>query len=204
LLSNNGILPQDANRSCGPVTLSRSRIVKESLILTVVTWLLGLWATFWFDVGGPFEVIARVAATIFFILGMIGLGRFVYAFLLLKDSPESKETIAQEKLFSQGKTPIALPQQQQFPAGDWQRRENTKEIVSRPSVTEVQPVCLKTTSDSANAPSATLTTSASGSEPVDGCRYLDGSYQISCFAVPLAEPKASLLRPSLSPDLCQT
>jgi hypothetical protein len=136
LLSNNGALPQAAIQPLGPVTLSRSRIIRESLILTLVTWLLGLGATFWFDAGGPFEIITKIAATIFFLLGMIGLGRFVYAFLLLKDSPKIKESIPQEKLVSEGKTPFALPHPQQVPVSDWQRRENTKEIVSRPSVTE--------------------------------------------------------------------
>lgn len=133
LLSNNGVLPQPPTAS---PTLSRSRVIRESLIMTVVAWLLGLGATFWFDAGGPFEVIAKVGALVFFLLGLIGLGRFVYAFMLFRDSPEIKLEVPAVNVTTRDRTTQALPQPQQVPVSDWQRSENTKEIVGRPSVTE--------------------------------------------------------------------
>ena len=137
LLNHNGILPQvDGSKPSHPA--SRAKIATESIIMTIFSWAVGLGATLWFDAGGPFEIIAKLAAVLFFGLGLIGLLRFLYAFLFVKDQvpgiqrPQSPP----EFISSDERTPQALPSPQQTPITDWTRRPNTREIVSQPSVTE--------------------------------------------------------------------
>ena len=98
-------------------------------------------ATFWFDAGGPFESLAKMAAVLFFFLGLIGLLRFLYGFLFVKDVVEQPVQNAFYKGTVQGglsETPrrAALPGQRDLPVSDYPRRGHTKEIAQPPSVTE--------------------------------------------------------------------
>ena len=131
LLQNDGMLPQVSRE--GRLRLSRARTATESAILTVFFCAIGLLATNWFDAGGPFEIIARIGSLIFFLLGLVGLIRFVYAFLFMADreidaEPYSRQITGQERLI--------LPTPQQTTFSDFPRKANTKEMVRPFSVTE--------------------------------------------------------------------
>ena len=111
-------------------------MITESVILTGVCFALALLATFWFDYGGAFEVVAKVAALIFFTVALIGLLRFLYAFLFVKDYANSSELTGSQK-----PTEVASAGRPALPAHesaltDWPRRTNTREMIRQPSVTE--------------------------------------------------------------------
>src|SRR5262245_21868784 len=82
LLQNDGQLPTQSPARGRQST--RARIAIESLILTVLSWAMALLATWWFDAGGPFELIAKAASLLFFFVGLVGVLRFLYAFLFVK------------------------------------------------------------------------------------------------------------------------
>jgi len=90
-----------------------------------------LLATLWFDVGGPSELIAKLAAVLFFGIGLIGVLRFMYAFLFLKTEDSSQPQPSQLSVESTQ----ALPPAQSNPAQNFQRSGSTREMVA-PSVTE--------------------------------------------------------------------
>jgi hypothetical protein len=130
LLSNNGVLPAMGSPDQPSI---RSRVATESLILTILSWAVAMACTHWFDASGIFEGIAKIGAFTFFMLGFIGLFRFLYAFLFLKIHPvaRAKETPSvTQQTYSQ------LPPAQVSPISDWPRRQNTREMVSKHSVTE--------------------------------------------------------------------
>ena len=110
----------------------RGRIIKESLALTFASWAIALLGTGIWDWGGPLEVVAKVGSLIFFLLGAIGLLRFLYAFLFVKDA----SYLAAEPVFPAVPRQAALPPQQEIPLTDYPRRPNTKEMSPRYSVTE--------------------------------------------------------------------
>src|ERR1041385_3770459 len=88
LVNSDGVLPALTNISRRS---HRSRVATESLILTVFSWAVTMLCTFWFDASGIHEGIAKIGAATFFLLGFIGLLRFLYAFLFLKmDAAENK------------------------------------------------------------------------------------------------------------------
>jgi hypothetical protein len=131
LLTNDGTLPTIEDKK--GLRSVRSRMATESVILTTFSWAVALACTFWFDVGGPYEGIAKIGAFTFFMLGFIGLFRFLYAFLFLKMDPIRKVQVqptVTEPARSQ------LPPPQINPLSDWPVRPNTREMVSQPSVTE--------------------------------------------------------------------
>jgi hypothetical protein len=109
-------------------------MVTESVILTIVSWLIGLLATLWFDFGGPLEIVARIGSLVFFLLGLIGLFRFLYAFLFVNRDREPD----QEHYLGQVTEPkrLAVPSPQQVPLSDFSRKANTHEMVRPISVTE--------------------------------------------------------------------
>jgi hypothetical protein len=131
LLNNDGALPsQQVNAGRGS---HRSRVATESLILTIFSWALAMVCTFWFDASGIYEGIAKIGAVTFFMLGFIGLFRFLYAFLFLKMDPvEDRKT---QRSINEAK-PAQLPPQQTVPISDFPRRPNTREMARQPSVTE--------------------------------------------------------------------
>jgi hypothetical protein len=89
--------------------------------------------TFWFDASGIYEGIAKIGAVTFFMLGFVGLFRFLYAFLFLKmDTAENKR---KQRSVTEAK-PAQLPPQQTVPISDFPRRPNTREMARQPSVTE--------------------------------------------------------------------
>ena len=131
LLSSDGVLPTQ------PVDTKRlshrSRVATESLILTLFSWAVAMICTFWFDASGIYEGIAKIGAVTFFILGFIGLFRFLYAFLFLKmETPENKKT---QRPITEAK-PAQLPPPQTVPISDFPRRPNTREMADQPSVTD--------------------------------------------------------------------
>jgi hypothetical protein len=136
LLNHNGTIPfndESKNLQRSP----RERIATESLIMIVFSWAVALGATFWFDAGGPVEFIAKVGSCIFFVLGLIGLVRFLYAFLFMKPLALQVESSQYPKDLSRSdENAHALPPPQATPLSDWPRRTATREIVSNPSVTE--------------------------------------------------------------------
>ena len=140
LMDNDGVVPQPTGVTVQKVPQSRKRMMAESGIFTAISWAALLLATYSFDYGGPQESLAKMAAVLFFFLGLIGLIRFLYGFLFLKD------VIVQPVIstFSNAASPAAmpaqvrnaLPAQRDWVATDHPRRENTQEMVARPSVTE--------------------------------------------------------------------
>ncbi len=140
LLSNEGTLPLQTSEAREVRSPSRSRVMIESVMLTFVCWTVALLATNGFDFGGPFEIVAKLAALVFSVVGLIGLLRFLYAFLFVTDYLKEPETAA-AKVSVQLATPReasqrALPPQQGIPLTDWPRRQNTREMAAQPSVTE--------------------------------------------------------------------
>ena len=131
LLNNDGVLPtQQAN----PNRRShRSRVATESLILNIFSWAIAMICTFWFDAHGIYEGVAKIGAFTFFMLGFIGLFRFLYAFLFLKMDPVETKRMAQS--IKEAK-PAQLPPSQTVPISDIPRRSNTREMAPQPSVTE--------------------------------------------------------------------
>ena len=130
LLNSDGVLPAPANISRRS---HRSRVATESVILTLFSWGVAMICTWWFDASGIYEGIAKIGALIFFILGLIGLFRFLYAFLFLKmDTAENKN---RQRSVAEAK-PAQLPPQQTVPISDFPRRPDTREMAHQPSVTE--------------------------------------------------------------------
>ena len=129
LLTNEGKLPTADKSGCKSV---RSRIATESVLLTAFSWAVALLCTFWFDASGVYEGIAKIGAVTFFCLGFVGLIRFLYAFLFLKIEPAASVETAKIRASARSE----LPSAQVNPLSDWPRRENTREMVSQPSVTE--------------------------------------------------------------------
>jgi hypothetical protein len=139
LLDNGGVIPALTDESNPKHLSARNRMIGESAILTGITWGLAIGATFLFDFGGPFEFTAKLAAAIFFVLGLIGLLRFLYAFLFVKDLPDSQSSFprAGSELPVLGEPGrVALPASQSTPLSDYPRPINTKEMARQPSVTE--------------------------------------------------------------------
>lgn len=140
LVDNEGVIPQPGGVSVQTVPSSRKKVMIESGVFTAISWGVVVIATLLFDWGGPFEIMAKIGALLFFFLGLIGLLRFLYGFLFLKDVIVQPATNAFPKVASQGAISAAsrnaLPAQRDFAVTDYSRRENTKEMVARPSVTE--------------------------------------------------------------------
>jgi hypothetical protein len=131
LLQNDGMLPQAFKE--GRLQSSRARKAIESAILTGFFWAIGLLATYWFDAGKPFEIIVKIGSLIFFLLGLIGLLRFVYVFLFMTDrEPDGDHYLKQ---ITEQKR-LTLPTPQQTPLSDFPHKANTKEMVRPLSVTE--------------------------------------------------------------------
>jgi len=140
LMGNDGVIPQPTGVTVQKLPQSRKRVMAESGIFTAISWAALLLATYSFDYGGPQESLAKLAAVLFFFLSLIGLIRFLYGFLFVKD------VIVQPAIstFSNSAPPAAmpaqvrnaLPAQRDWVATDQPRRENTQEILARPSVTE--------------------------------------------------------------------
>ncbi len=81
--------------------------------------------------GGPFESVAKVASLIFFVVGLIGLIRFLYAFIFVQ---ERAATV--EPAFPVTGRRTTLPPAQDSPLSDYPLRKNTREMIPRGSVTE--------------------------------------------------------------------
>ncbi len=140
LLDNSGIIPKLASDPAQPPK-RRSGIIRESVFLTLLAWAIGLASTLLWDVGGPFESVAKVGSLVFFILGLVGLLRFLYAFMFVKDTVQSplQTTVPgapYSRTVAESPTRTALPSTQSVPVSDYAPRIKTKEIVSPPSVTE--------------------------------------------------------------------
>ena len=129
VLKNDGAIPslpqneQDSGR--------RRRILKESALLTGGSWVVALFSTLWWDWGVPLETVAKAASLIFLLLGLIGLIRFVYAFLFVREgiSVTSQTALPPSRR-------AALPSPEDTPLTDYPQRTITREMAPRPSVTE--------------------------------------------------------------------
>lgn len=141
LLDNSGTIPQLASDPDQPPK-RRSGIIRESVFLTLLAWAIGLATTLLWDVGGPFESVAKVGSLVFFILGLVGLLRFLYAFMFVKDtvqapSPTTLPGASHSRTMPEERPRAVLPAPQNVPVSDYSPRSNTREIVSHPSsVTE--------------------------------------------------------------------
>lgn len=139
LLESNGVLPQ-APAVFPRSTTSRNRMMIESAALTAFSWVVVLIATDFFDNHGVSEITAKIAALVFALIGFIGLFRFLYAFLFVKDlgGPARVAQPAEVSPHSLPDKPAygALPPQQSIPISDYPLRPNTKEMSPQPSVTE--------------------------------------------------------------------
>lgn len=134
LISNDGALLQPRD---GKAVLksTRARVATESLILVVFSWVIGLCTTFWFDVGGITEIIAKSGGALFLIVGLIGLIRFLYAFLFLNSAPINQVSDETSELRNAAST-TALPEARFNSLNDWQRAVDTREMSKHSSVTE--------------------------------------------------------------------
>ena len=128
LLENDGLIP----RLAVPETPGRrGKMIKESWILTLASWAVALLSTSMWDWGVPIETVAKAGGLIFFLLGMIGLLRFVYAFLFVKDG-----SAGAEPAFPVAPRRAALQSPQDLPLTDDPQRAKTREMIPRGSVTE--------------------------------------------------------------------
>jgi hypothetical protein len=112
---------------------SRTKIISESASLTLVSWAVAAVAMLVNNYGGALEIPAKIAAANFFLLGLIGLIRFLYGFIFVEDSEQNPDEF-RERLIQEQARP-ALPPQQSVPI-DFQARANTREMASKGSVTE--------------------------------------------------------------------
>jgi hypothetical protein len=128
VLEHDGLIPQLAAKDAPG---RRRKIMKESLVLTLTCWLLVVLGTATWDWGGTFESVAKVGSLIFFLLGLIGLLRFLYAFLFVNDGPATVDPA-----FPVTARRSALPAAQVSPLSDYPQRTNTREMIPRGSVTE--------------------------------------------------------------------
>ena len=140
IINNDGMVPVLANVPDQKVCSSRGKMIRESIYLTLIAWAITLIATLAFDASGPWEVTAKVAGILFFLVGLIGLLRFIYAFVFVRDTAPA---LAQPSAIP--RTPgsvmnetarAALGHQKGIPVSDYPRRTHTKEMVAPPSVTE--------------------------------------------------------------------
>lgn len=141
LMNNDGVVPQPTGVTIQKLPQSRKRVMGESVIFTLISWAALSAATTWFDYGDPQESLAKMAAVLFFFLSLIGLMRFLYGFLFVKAVIVQPATNVLPKVASQGTMAAAsmrnaLPAQPEFAGPNYSRRENTQEMVARPSVTE--------------------------------------------------------------------
>lgn len=139
LLENSGIIPQLASEPAQPP--KRRRIIKESVYLTLLAWAIALATIVVWDFGGPFESVAKVGTLIFFLLGLVGLLRFLYAFLFVKDTVESPSQAtlpgaASSHTMRGGSTRAVLSSARSVADSDYSPRGKTRELLSQPSVTE--------------------------------------------------------------------
>ena len=141
LLEHDGALPQLTTDPHQEHKSSRNRSLGESAVLTTVAWAIVLVATFWFDAGGPFEIIGKIAAVLFSLVGLIGLIKFLHAFLFVNDradqpSPDALQNAVSARTSLSEPNQTGLPAHESLPLSDYPRRANTKEMAPRPSVTE--------------------------------------------------------------------
>jgi hypothetical protein len=140
LVENDGVIPQLTGKSGQTQPSSRKKVMVESAIFTGIAWTVVIFATLAFDFGGRFELMAKLAALLFFFLGLVGLLRFLYGFLFVKNIDQPERSALPDATF-QGALPetprrAALSGRRDLPATDYPRRGHTKEIVPQPSVTE--------------------------------------------------------------------
>jgi hypothetical protein len=135
LMENSGIIPEVI--SSPPQTPKRRRIIRDSILLTLVAWLTALVSTLFWDIGVPLEIVAKLGSFVFFLLGFVGLLRFSYGFLFVDDTAQATPSTASAiRAMPENPTQASLPPPKSVPVTDYWPRSNTKEIVSPPSVTE--------------------------------------------------------------------
>jgi hypothetical protein len=136
LLNNDGIIPQ-VNPELDQKSPCRRRVISEGAFLTLVAWAIAFLGLQFVNFGGQYETAARLATIVFFLLGLIGLIRFTYGFLFVKDSARTvSPQESPERFFSEKTSRASLPPQQSLPVTDYPLRVHTKEMVPQPSVTE--------------------------------------------------------------------
>ena len=128
LVRNEGILPvPEPERNSG----RRRQMIKESALFTLGAWAVMLAAMMFWEWGGMLEIVGKGASVIFFLLGLIGLLRFVFTFLFVKGDIKPAEPALPASTLRAG-----LPSPQDVPLSDYPLRPNTREMVPRSSVTE--------------------------------------------------------------------
>ena len=140
LVENDGVIPQLTGKSGQTQTSSRKKVMAESAIFTGIAWTVVIFATLAFDFGGRFELMAKLAALLFFFLGLVGLLRFLYGFLFVKDvvgqPARDPFPATSQGVLGETSRQAALPSQRDVPVGDYSQRGHTKEMLREPSVTE--------------------------------------------------------------------
>ena len=126
VLNNDGLIPQLPAHHFPP---RRGQMIKESLLLSLASWAVALLCTNAWDWGGSFEAVAKVGSLVFFVLGLIGLFRFLYAFLFVQEGPATVEPA-----FPGAARSNALPSGNSL--SDFPQRTNTREMIPGGSVTE--------------------------------------------------------------------
>lgn len=140
LLDNSGIISQPESDPTQPPK-QRNKMIKESVFLTLLAWAIGLALSLLWNVGGQFESVSKVGSLVFFLLGLVGLLRFLVAFLFVKDTIQSQSPTrlpgaSYASPIQEHPARSALPHAKSVPVSDYSPRSNTREIVSQPSVTE--------------------------------------------------------------------
>ena len=136
LLDHEGAIPQP-DQSEPAHRPSWRKIAFESALVTIVAWAISICATFWRGSGRPYETIAQIVHMLFFGVGLAAVLRFLYALLFLRDRVIARPQPTQEMSSDEKRPRAALPVGQQAPIADWTRPpKNTREMVSKPSVTE--------------------------------------------------------------------
>ena len=113
LLKHDGKLVLPGSEQKRKLKPSRTKIISESASLTLVSWAVAAVAMLVNNFGGALEIPAKIVAANFFLLGLIGLIRFIYGFIFVEDSEQNPDEFW-ERLIQEQARP-ALPPQQSVP-----------------------------------------------------------------------------------------
>lgn len=144
LIAHDGLLPA---RTDDEAQWWLSRRQKKHLWGGAILLLLGVVLTLFMsafdDIGAPGETFAMIAAIIFFLVGLLGLGKIVYAFFAGEEKGSAGRMVsavpgkAQPGRMASRPRADALPPAQSIPVAAFNAsRVDTAEMAHRPSVTE--------------------------------------------------------------------
>lgn len=139
LIKHNGVL---ASHGAGQPSLLRGQRMCKGLRLLIGGIISSLFFLFFSNMGGVQEGVAKLAITLSMAVALVGLVRFVIAYLKDDDSPVTTRTPASSGLSAMAAQMganvggAALPPAQGTTVADWRPKAQTAEMARPSSVTE--------------------------------------------------------------------